>query len=159
MIYRRYANTVLFISKSDKGTHNMIYVKGKTQLPEDIEEKLLAELETYRLVRYRTVYWERLDEGREGEDTYEDKYSLVDTENCPFKISIIINDINYSFVGIKVGHKSVESWNAGLNKEETSLICTLYVDGTKTGAYSSRSTYDSPNNSDDVKISYSLRRL
>ena len=53
----------------------MIYVKGKTQLPEGIEEKLLAELETYCLVRYRTVYWERLDEGREGEDTYEDKYS------------------------------------------------------------------------------------
>ena len=61
----------------------MIYVKGQTQLPPDDEKKLLDELEKYRLVRSRTVYWERLDECREGEDTYEDEYSLIDTENCP----------------------------------------------------------------------------
>ncbi len=137
----------------------MIYVKGKTQLPKDAEKKLLEELEKYRLVRYRTVYWERLEEGREGKDTYEDVYSLTDTENAPFGIFIIINDVNYSFLGIELRYKSVDSWNAGLNKEETPLMCRLYVDGTKTGSYASRSTYDSPNNSDDVKISYSLRRL
>lgn len=137
----------------------MFYVKGKTQLPADIEEKLLAELEKYRLVRRRTIYWERLDECREGEDTYEDVYSLTDTQNSPVDISIMINDVDYSFVGIIVGHKSTESWNAGLNKVDTSLLCCLYVDGTKTGSHSSRSTYDSPNNYDDVKISYSLRRL
>ena len=137
----------------------MIYVKGKTQLPDDKEKKLLAELENYRLVRYRTIRWERLDECREGEDTYEDVYSLVDIQNCPFGILIIINDKDYSFVGISVMHESTTSWNAGLNKEETPLVCSLYVDGSKTGAYTSRSTYDSPNNSDDVKISYSLRRL
>lgn len=137
----------------------MIYVKGQTQLPPDAEKKLLDELEKYRLVRSRTVYWERLDECREGEDTYEDEYSLTDTENCPFEILININDKDYSFVGIDVVHKSTESWNAGLNKEETHLMCTLYADGTKTGSYSSRSTYDSPNNYDDVKISYSLRRI
>lgn len=137
----------------------MIYVKGKTQLPEGVEEKLLAELEQYRLVRYRTIRWERLDECREGEDTYEDVYSLVDTQNCPFGILIIINDDNYHFVGVSLTHTSTTSWNAGLNKEEKNLFCTLYVDGTKTGAHSSSSTYDSPNNYDDVKISYSLRRL
>lgn len=137
----------------------MIYVKGKTQLPEGVEEKLFAELEQYRLVRYRTIRWERLDECREGEDTYEDVYSLIDTQNCPVEILIIINDNNYSFVGVSVLHKSTTSWNAGLNKEETRLLCSLYVDGTKTGAYSSNSTYDSPNNYDEVKVSYSLRRL
>ncbi|MBR2459921.1 MAG: hypothetical protein IKB34_01645 [Clostridia bacterium] len=137
----------------------MIYEKGKTQLPADIEKKLLAELEKYSLVRHRTVYWERLDEGREGEDTYEDLYSLVDTKNSPFDISIIIRDNDYSFVGIQVGHKATDSWNAGLNREEKHLICTLFADGLKTGSYSSRSTYDSPNNYDDVKISYSLRKF
>ena len=136
----------------------MIYVKGKTQLPDGAEERLLAELEKYRLVRYRTVYWERLDECREGEDTYEDVYSLTETENAPFEIALIIDDKDYSFVGITLGHKSTTSWNAGLNKEETSQICTLYVSGMKTGAYTSRSTYDSPNNYDDVKISYSLEK-
>ena len=135
----------------------MIYIKGTTKLPADAEKRLLAELEEYRLVRYRTVYWERLDECREGEDTYEDVYSLVDTQNCPFVISIIISDSDYSFVGIELRHKSTISLNAGLNKEEVPLICTLYADGTKTGSYSSRSTYDSPNNYDDVKISFSLR--
>ena len=137
----------------------MIYVKGETRLPDGIEKKLLEELEKYRLVVCRTVYWERLDECREGEDTYEDVYSLIDTQSCPVEISIIISNSDYSFVGIKVGYKSTTSWNAGLNKEETPLICTLYVDGMKTGAYSSRSTYDSPNNYDDVRISYSLRRI
>ena len=75
------------------------------------------------------------------------------------EILINISDKDYSFVGIDVVHKSTKSWNAGLNKEETHLMCTLYADGTKTGSYSSRSTYDSPNNYDDVKISYSLRRI
>ena len=135
----------------------MIYVKGTTKLPADAEQRLLAQLEEYRLIRYRTVYWERLDEGREGEDTYEDVYSLVDTQNCPFTILIIISDSDYSFVGIELRHKSTISFNAGLNKEEVPLICTLYADGTKTGSYTSRSTYDSPNNYDDVEISYSLR--
>ena len=137
----------------------MIYLKGKTQLPGDTEEKLLLQLEKYRLVRHRTVYWERLDECREGYDTYDDEYSLTETQNCPFDISIIVSDDNYSFVGIEVRYKSTSSWNAGLNKEESPLLCRLYVDGTKTGSYESRSTYDSPNNSDDVRISYSLRRL
>ena len=137
----------------------MIYVKGKTQLTDAAEKKLLEELEKYRLVCYRTVYWERLDECREGEDTYEDVYSLTDTENAPFKIDIIIHDVKHSFVGVELRYKSTKSWNAGLNKEETPLICRLYVDGTKTGAHSSRSTYDSPNNYDDVRVSYSLRRL
>ena len=136
----------------------MIYIKGKTQLPEGVEEKLLEELDKYFLVCRRTVYWERLDEGREGEDTYEDKYSLVDTQNCPFQILININEKDYSFVSIDIIHKSTSSWNAGLNKEETPLLCTLYVDGRKTGSHTSRSTYDSPNNYDDVKTSYSLRR-
>ena len=137
----------------------MIYIKGKTVLSDNVEKKLLAQLEEYRLVCSRTVYWERLDECREGEDTYEDVYSLLDTKSCPFEISIIINDSDYSFVGVEVRYKSTESWNAGLNKEEKPLICTLFVDGMKTGSYSSRSTYDSPNNYDDVRISYSLRHL
>lgn len=137
----------------------MIYIKGKTQLPEDIEKRLLAELEQYRLVRSRTIYWERLDDDRTGEDDYEDLYSLVDTQNCPVKIVIIINDNDYSFEEILVMHDSTTSWNAGLNKEETSLVCSLYVDGRRTGSYSSKSTYDSPNNYDEVEISYSLRRL
>ena len=76
----------------------MIYVKGETQLPEGVEEKLLAELEKYRLVVCRTVYWERLDEGREGKDTYEDIYSLIDTQNIPFKISIIIPPVVNSLI-------------------------------------------------------------
>ena len=137
----------------------MIYVKGKTQLPDGIEEKLLAELEQYRLVRTRTIYWERLDDDREGEDTDEDLYSLVDTPNCPLGILIMISDTDYSFVGIDLIHESTVSWNAGLDKEKTSLLCTLYVDGRRTGDYSSKSTYDSPNNHDDVTLSYSLRRL
>ena len=137
----------------------MIYVKGKTKLPEGAEEKLLAELERYRLVRHRTITWERLDDDRTGEDTYEDVYSLVDNQNCPLDILISIKDDDYSFVGVSVIHKSTTSWNAGLNKEETSLLCSLYVDGTKTGNYSAKSTYDSPNNYDEVEISYSLRRL
>ena len=137
----------------------MIYVKGKTQLPGDAEERLLAELESYRLVRERTIYWERLDDDREGEDTYEDVYSLVDTQDCPFEILVSINDDDYSFVGITLMHKSTDSWNAGLNKEETSLLCSLYVDGTRTGSYTSKSSYDSPNNHDDVEISYSLRHI
>lgn len=137
----------------------MIYIKGKTQLPEGVEERLLAELEQYRLVRIRVITWERLDDDRSGEDTYEDLYSLVDTQGCPLNILIIINDADYSFVGISVFHKKTTSWDAGLNKEETSLLCTLYVDGTKTGSYTSTSTYDSPNNYDEVNISYSLRRV
>lgn len=137
----------------------MIYIKEKTQLPKSVEKKLLVELEQYRLVRKRTIYWERLDDDRTGEDTYEDVYSLTDTQNYPFEILIIIDDNDYSFVGISVLHKSTNSWNAGLNKEETSLICSLYVDGRKTGDYSCESTYDSPNNYDEVKISFSLRRI
>ena len=137
----------------------MIYIKGETQLPADAEKKLLAELENYRLVLSRTVYWEKLDECREGEDTYEDVYSLIDTQNCPFEISIIINVNNYNFVGISVEHKSTTSWNAGLNKEVTPLMCWLYVDGSKEGSYSSRSTYDSPNNYDDISTSFELRRI
>ena len=137
----------------------MIYVKGKTELPGNAEEKLLAELASYRLVRERTIYWERLDDDREGEDTYEDLYSLTDTENSPFRILIMISDDDYSFVGITLMHTSTESWNAGLNREDTNLLCSLYVDGTKTGSYTSKSSYDSPNNHDDVEISYSLRRV
>ena len=136
----------------------MIYVKGKTQLPGDAEERLLAELETYRLVRERTIRWERLDDDREGEDTYEDVYSLTD-ENCPFELLISIDDNDYSFASVTLMHKSTESWNAGLNKIDTSLLCTLYADGRRTGSYTSQSSYDSPNNHDDVEISYSLRRL
>ena len=146
-------------SKEIKENRLLIYVKGKTQLSAAVEKKLLEELEKYRLVCYRTVYWERLDEGREGTDTYKDVYSLTDTENAPFQIGIIIHDVKHSFVGIELRYKSVDSWNAGLNKEETPLMCRLFVDGTKTGANSSRSTYDSPNNSDDVRISYSLERI
>ena len=137
----------------------MIYVKGVTKLPAGAEEKLLSELEGYRLLECRTVYWERLDEGREGSDTYSDEYSLTDTAKCPYNISIIITDKDYRFVGIEVGYKSTDSWNAGLNKEERRLICCLYTDGTKTGDYSSRSSYDSPNNSDDVRRSFYLRRI
>ena len=137
----------------------MIYVKGTTKLPADAEQRLLAQLEEYRLVRYRTVYWERLDECREGEDTYEDVYSLVDTQNCPFVILIIISDDDYSFVGVTLTHESTESWDAGLNREDTTLVCTLYADGTRLGSYSSKSSYDSPNNHDDVDISYFLRRI
>ena len=137
----------------------MNYVKGQTQIPAEAEKKLLEELEKYRLVRHRTVYWEKLDECREGYDTYDDEYSLIDTQNCPMGIIIIIDDKNYKFVGISLTHTSTTSWNAGLNKEESKLICTLYADGSKTGSHSSRSTYDSPNNYDDVRISYSLRRI
>ena len=137
----------------------MIYVKGKTELPADVEQQLLAELEQYRLVRSRTVYWERLDDDREGEDTYEDEYSLTDTACCPLAISIIIRDTDYGFVGVELRHSSTVSWNAGLNKEDTPLLCALYVDGMKTGKYEERSTYDSPNNYDDVRTSYSLRRI
>ena len=137
----------------------MIYRKGKTELPSGVEEKVLAELEKYRVVRERTIYWERLDECREGEDTYEDVYSLVDTENCPFTILIHLDDNDYSFVGVTLTHESTESWNAGLNKIDKTLICTLYVDGRKTGSYESSSSYDSPNNHDDVNITYYLRRI
>ena len=145
---------------SAESTENSGFRAGSDySLLPNIEKKLLTELEKYRLVCYRTVYWERIDECREGEDTYEDIYSLVGTPNCPFEISIIINNNNYSFVGIEIRCKAAKSWNAGLNKVETPSICNLYVDGTKTDSYSSRSTYDSPNNSDDVRISYSLRRL
>ena len=137
----------------------MIYVKGETQLPDGVEEKLLAKLEQYRLVRSRTIYWEKLDEDRSGEDIDETLYSLTDTKNCPLDISIVISDTDYSFTNIILGHKSTTSWNAGLDKEETPLLCILYTDGTKIGSYESHSTYDSPNNYDDVRISYSLRRL
>ena len=137
----------------------MIYVKGKTELPSGVEEKVLAELEKYRVVRERTITWERLDDDREGEDTYEDVYSLVDTENCPFTIIIHIDDNDYSFVGVTLTHKSTVSWNAGLNKEEHYLLCSLYVNGTRSGSYESKSSYDSPNNHDDVSITYYLRRI
>ena len=137
----------------------MIYVKGKTELPGDVEARLLRELEQYRVVRERTIYWEKLDEDREGEDTYEDVYSLVDTENCPFGIIISIDDNDYSFFCVTLTHESTDSWNAGLNKIDTSLVCTLYADGRRTGSYESKSSYDSPNNHDDVEISYWLRRL
>jgi hypothetical protein len=145
----------------DGKERSMIYIKGKTELPEGVEERLLEELEKYRLVQTRITCWERLDDDREGEDEEEFVYSLTDENDAPYGRTIIIeiSDDDYSFLGITLLHKSTTSWDAGLNKEETHMMCSLYVDGRRTGNYESTSTYESPNNYDKVETSYSLRRI
>ena len=41
----------------------------KIEVDEQTEKAILEEMEDYRVVRERTIRWEKLDECREGEDT------------------------------------------------------------------------------------------
>ena len=123
----------------------------------ETSEKILKEAENYRLVKTRTITWEKLDEDRYGEDTDEFVYPLADKENSQIDFCMIIQDGH--FIGVKVYSTTTKSWNAGLNKEQSLCGCILYIDGKTEGQVSSTSSYDSPNNHDDVEITYSLRKI
>ncbi len=135
----------------------MIYVKGKTKLPEDAEKKLMEELANYRLVVQKTISWEKLDDDRSGEDTEEKVYTLIDPQNFAFDILIIIDDEDYSFLGIEIRYKETTCLKYNLSREH--LICALYVDGTKKGRCSSTSTHETPNNYYETVETYLLRRI
>ncbi len=125
-------------------------------LDEQTTQSIKEELENYRLVYTRFVRWERLDEDREGENKYEEVYPLGQ-ENCPVNHYIIVK--NNEFIGVGISYSETTSWDAGLNKTVARVRCTLYKDGRVKGSASSVSTYDSPNNYDEVTKTYSLRKV
>ena len=125
-------------------------------LNDETKEKVLEEAKNYQIVKCRTITWEKLDEDRSGEDTDFFYYDLTEEGKKQVDFSIIIK--NGSFFGVKILHTSTTSWNAGLNKETTYSGCTLYIDGTGEGNVD-KSTYDSPNNYDEVETSYSLKKI
>ena len=123
----------------------------------ETSEKILKEAENYRLVKTRTITWERLDDDRYGEDTDEFVYSLTEKNESSIDFCLVIE--NGHFIGVKVYSTVTTSWNAGLNKEQSLCGCLLYIDGKTEGTVTSRSSYDSPNNHDDVETTYSLRKI
>lgn len=127
-------------------------------IDKNLEEKILENAKNYQLVKTRTITWEKLDEDRYGEDTDEFCYSLVEKDKCPIDFSFVVDDDD-NFIGVKVYYHNVTSWNARLNEEKVLSGCSLYIDGTSKGNVTSHSSYDSPNNHDDVEISYSLKKI
>ena len=128
----------------------------KIEVDEQTEKAILEEMEEYRVVRERTIRWEKLDECREGEDTYFDYYKLTE-DNYSLTFFIIIKDNH--FHGVQLFHYSTTKWDAGLNEERSLCGGVLFVDGTRLGDVSSTSSYDSPNNHDDVEIEYRLEKI
>ncbi len=125
-------------------------------IDDETKEKILEDAKNYQIVKRRTITWEKLDDDRSGEDTDYTYYDIVETAKPYIDFSIIIKD--GEFFGVNIHYTSTTSWNAGLNKETTFYGCELYIDGTTKGNTVDKSTYDSPNNYDEVKIEYLLRK-
>ncbi len=140
---------LLFFKETDNGIEDV-------KLDNEVKQSIMEELSHYQLVYTRTITWERLDDDREGEDVDEKFYALGE-EDCPIDYHIIIKD--NQFVGVGIFYTETTSWNAGLNKQQFIGGCTLYKDGSVKGSATSSSSYDSPNNHDDVRITYSLRKI
>ena len=134
----------------------MFYEKGKTILPQEAEEKLLKELDNYRLVFEKTVEWEKLDEDRSGEDTEEKVYALINPQNLYLDILIIIDDNDYTFLGIELRYTGQYVQD---KTPEERFKCALFVDGTKKGFHTYTSTYETPNNDYKTTETYFLRRV
>lgn len=134
----------------------MIYEKGKTVLPEDKEKKLLEEIDGYRLVYEKTAEWEKLDEDRSGEDTEEKLYTLIDPQNFYLAIFIIIDDNDFTFLGIELRYRGQY---AHFKTPEDYVKCTLYADGTRKGFHTSTSTYETSNNDYKTTETYFLRHI
>ena len=137
----------------EKGKEDLTIV----DLDKEVEEKILEEAANYQIVKTRVIAWEKLDEDRYGEDEDIFKYPLSEPEKCPIDFSIILKD--NKFFGVKIFFENTTSWNAGLNKESSLSGCALYIDGTSEGNVTSKSSYDSPNNYDEVSITYSLSKI
>ena len=141
----------------------MVYYEKKSDglsmisIDEETEAKIWEEAKNYKIVKTRTITWEKLDEDRYGEDTDVFVYPLADKDNDAIDFCMIIKDGH--FIGVKIYTAVTHRWNAGLNKEESISGCILYIDGKTEGTVTSRSSYDSPNNHDDVEIAYSLGKI
>lgn len=122
----------------------------------ETKERVLEDAKNYQIVKRKTITWEKLDEDRSGEDTDYTYYDINETNKNNIDFSIIIKDGD--FFGVNIFYTSTTSWNAGLNKESTLSGCELYIDGTTKGSAVNKSTYDSPNNYDEVKTEYYLRK-
>lgn len=141
----------------------MVYFekKGKklsvVDIDKETEQQVLEEAKKYKLIKVKRITWERLDDDRSGSDFDVYQYPLSDKENCPIDYSIVIKD--GLFYGVNLFYTITDSWNAGLNKKQTLSGCALFIDGSYTGSPTSKSTYDSPNNYDEVEIEYSLKKI
>ena len=127
------------------------------KLDKETEQEILKQASEYQIVKTRTITWEKLDEDRYGEDTDVFNYPLSEPEKCSLDFCIIIQD--NKFFGVKLYYENTKSWNAGLNKEKSLFGCSLYIDGSSDGSIESKSSYDSPNNYDEVVTTYSISKI
>lgn len=123
----------------------------------ELEKQVLEEAKDYKIVKVRTITWERLDDDRSGSDFDVFEYPLADQDKSELDYCLVIKDNH--FFGVNIHFIKTDSWNAGLNKETTRLGCSLFIDGTTKGSVSSKSTYDSPNNYDEVETTYKLKKI
>ena len=120
------------------------------------QQTLLQEASNYQLVKVSRVTWERLDDDRTGSH-FDIHYYPLQGGNCPVDFAIIIE--NNHFAGVAIKHDSTDSWPTTIGKRITSNLCALFVDGTVVGKNEIVETYDTPNDQDIVKTTYSLKIL
>lgn len=122
-----------------------------------MEQTVLQEASQYQLVKVSRITWERLDDDRTGSNFDVYYYSLAETSNCPVDFAIIVE--NHHFAGIALKYNTADSWPMSLSKRSIGNGCVLLVDGTTVGRNETVDVYDTPNDQDVVKTTYSLKKL
>lgn len=122
-----------------------------------VQQTLLQEASNYQLVAVVRVSWERLDDDRTGSHFDIHHFPLQDTDNCPVDFAIVVE--NHHFAGIVLKHNLADSWPSTLGKRTLGNCCTLFTDGTVIGNNEIVETYDTPNDQDIVKTTYSLKKI
>lgn len=121
-----------------------------------VQQTLLQEASNYQLVAVVRVSWERLDDDRTGSH-FDIHYYPLQGDNCPVDFAIVME--NHNFAGIVLKHNSADSWPSTLGKRTLGNCCTLLADGTVIGKNEVVETYDTPNDQDIVKTTYSLKKF
>ena len=135
-------------------TNNKISLAKTAQWSAEI---ILQEASKYQLVKVCRVAWERLDDDRSGSSFDVYYYPLQDVDNCPIEFAIVVE--NNHFAGVALKHDSADNWPTTIGKRVTSNLCVLLVDGTVVGKNEIVETYDTPNDQDIVKTTYSLKKI
>ena len=135
-------------------TENKISIAKTTD--GSVQQTLLQEASNYQLVAVVRVSWERLDDDRTGSH-FDIHYYPLQGDNCPVDFAIIGE--NGHFSGIVLKHNSADSWPSTLGKRTLGNCCILFTDGTVIGNNEIVETYDTPNDQDIVKTTYSLKKI
>ena len=122
-----------------------------------VQQTLLQEASNYQLVAVVRVSWERLDDDRTGSHFDIHHFPLQDVDNCPVDFAIVVE--NHHFAGVALKHDSADNWPTTIGKRVTSNLCVLLVDSTVIGNNEIVETYDTPNDQDIVKTTYSLKKI